>query len=98
LAHGEQLLIESQPLDGVICLGCVIRGETAHFDFISQATATGVMNVGLQYAMPVIFGVLTDDNIQQSKDRSGGKKGNKGSEAAATVIKMAALRSKLNAL
>jgi 6,7-dimethyl-8-ribityllumazine synthase len=98
LAHGAQLLIESQPLDGVICLGCVIRGETAHFDFVSQATATGVMNVGLQYAMPVIFGVLTDDNIQQSKDRSGGKKGNKGSESAATVIKMAALRSKLNAL
>jgi 6,7-dimethyl-8-ribityllumazine synthase len=82
----------------VICLGCIIRGETAHFDFVSQASAMGIMNVGLQYAMPVIFGVLTDDNVQQSKDRSGGKKGNKGAEAAATVIKMAALREKYNAL
>jgi 6,7-dimethyl-8-ribityllumazine synthase len=96
LAHGAQLLIESKPLDAVICLGSIIRGETPHFEFVCQATAQGIMSVGLQYAMPVVFGVLTDNDILQSKARSGGKLGNKGTEAAVTAIKMAALRSKLN--
>ena len=78
-----------------MALGLVLKGETPHFDFVSQATAQGIMQVGLQYGLPVIFGVLTDDNVQQSKDRSGGKLGNKGSEAAAVAIKMADLRQRM---
>jgi 6,7-dimethyl-8-ribityllumazine synthase len=95
LAHGAQLMVECANPDAVICLGSIIKGETPHFDFVSQATAQGIMQVGLQYGLPVIFGVLTDDNIQQSKDRSGGKLGNKGSEAAAVAIKMAAMRQRM---
>jgi 6,7-dimethyl-8-ribityllumazine synthase len=95
LAHGAQMLIESKSFDAIICLGSIIKGETPHFDFVSQATAQGIMNVGLQYAVPVVFGVLTDANHDQAKARSGGKMGNKGIEAAVTAIKMAALREKL---
>ncbi len=95
LAHGAQLVIETINPDAVITLGSIIKGETPHFDFVSQATAQGIMQVGLQYGLPVIFGVLTDDNIQQSKDRSGGKLGNKGSEAAMVAIKMADLRQRM---
>lgn len=82
-------------LDGVICLGCVIQGETRHFDFISQAVADGTMRVGLDYGAPVIFGVLTCNTVEQALDRSGGKHGNKGVEAAVTVLKMIALQRKL---
>ncbi|MPM10341.1 6,7-dimethyl-8-ribityllumazine synthase [bioreactor metagenome] len=74
--------------DAVICLGCVIQGETRHFDFISQAVAQGIMQVGVNHATPVIFGVLTTDNMEQAKARAGGKHGNKGVEAAATAILM----------
>lgn len=95
LAHGAQLVIETVNPDAVITLGSIIKGETPHFDFVSQATAQGIMQVGLQYGLPVVFGVLTDDNIQQSKDRSGGKLGNKGSEAAMVAIKMADLRQRM---
>lgn len=95
LAHGAQLVIETINPDAVITLGSIIKGETPHFDFVSQATAQGIMQVGLQYGLPVIFGVLTDDNMQQSKDRSGGKLGNKGSEAAMVAIKMADLRQRM---
>lgn len=82
-------------LDGVICLGCVIQGETRHFDFISQAVADGTMRVGLDYGAPVIFGVLTCNTVEQALDRSGGKHGNKGVEAAVTILKMIALQRKL---
>ncbi|MDR0437102.1 MAG: 6,7-dimethyl-8-ribityllumazine synthase [Bacteroidales bacterium] len=74
--------------DAVICLGCVIQGETRHFDFICNAVALGITEVGLRYEIPVIFGVLTTDNLQQAIDRSGGKHGNKGVEAAITALKM----------
>jgi len=83
-------------LDAVICLGCVIQGETRHFDFICQAVANGVSNVAIKYSKPVIFGVLTTDNQQQAIDRSGGIHGNKGVEAAVTAIKMADLAETLN--
>ena len=76
-------------------MGCVIQGETRHFDFISQAVATGAMKVGLDYGSPVIFGVLTCDTLEQALDRSGGKHGNKGVEAAYTVLKMIELQRKL---
>lgn len=84
-----------EDLDGVICLGCVIQGETRHFDFISQAVADGTMRVGLDYGAPVIFGVLTCNTVEHALDRSGGKHGNKGVEAAVTVLKMIALQRKL---
>ncbi len=89
LAYGAQFLLqEHHQLDSVICLGCVIQGETKHFDFICQAAAQGIMQVGLKYNKPAIFGVLTTNNEQQAIDRSGGKHGNKGVEAALTAIKM----------
>lgn len=80
--------LEDNPLDGVICLGCVIQGETRHFDFICQAVASGVMQVSLDYNIPAIFGVLTPDTDQQALDRAGGKLGNKGSEAAVALLEM----------
>ena len=87
LTLGAQWLAREN-IDAVICLGCVIQGETPHFDYICQAVANGITNVGLKYDKPVIFGVLTTLNLQQALDRAGGKHGNKGDEAAATAIKM----------
>lgn len=91
LISGSDLMLTHQKLDAVICLGCVIQGETRHFDFICEAVANGISNVGLKHTKPVIFGVLTTANQQQALDRAGGKHGNKGDEAAITAIKMAQL-------
>ncbi len=96
LSSGADILLKNSKLDAVICLGCVIQGETRHFDFICQAVANGITNVALKYSKPVIFGVLTTDNQQQAIDRAGGKHGNKGVEAAITAIKMSALAETLN--
>lgn len=82
-------------IDGIICLGCVIQGETRHFDFICDAVSNGVMNVAINYSSPVIFGVLTTNDMQQAVDRSGGKHGNKGVEAAIACIKMIAFERSL---
>ena len=87
----EILLKKHSDLDAVICLGCVIQGETKHFDFICDAVANGVTQVGIKYSKPVIFGVLTTNDQQQAIDRAGGKHGNKGDEAAITALKMAEL-------
>jgi len=80
--------ILKQNVDAVICIGCIIQGETRHFDFIAQACANGIMQVGLESNVPVIFGVLTTTNTQQAIDRSGGKHGNKGTEAAVACLKL----------
>lgn len=88
LSLGGQWMAERKDIDAVICLGCVIQGETRHFDFICDAVANGITNVSLKYNKPVIFGVLTPDTMKQALDRAGGKHGNKGDEAAATAIKM----------
>ncbi len=88
LPLGAQWLAKRNKIDAVICLGCVIQGETRHFEFICQSTAHGITHVGLKYDKPVIFGVLTTDTMQQAIDRAGGKHGNKGDEAAITAIKM----------
>jgi len=88
LTLGAQYLASEENIDAVICLGCVIQGETRHFDFICDAVAHGITNVGLKYNKPVIFGVLTPENQKQALDRAGGKHGNKGDEAAITAIKM----------
>jgi len=88
LSLGAQWMAEIKEIDAVICLGCVIQGETRHFDFICDAVAHGITNVSLKYNKPVIFGVLTPNTQQQALDRAGGKHGNKGDEAAITAIKM----------
>lgn len=92
LTLGAQYLAEFTDVDAIICLGCVIQGETRHFDFICEAVAKGITDLNIKYNKPVIFGVLTPDNQQQALDRAGGKHGNKGDEAAVTAIKMLALR------
>jgi 6,7-dimethyl-8-ribityllumazine synthase len=91
LVLGAKWAMDTLTPDAVICLGCVIQGETRHFDFICQAVSYGIMSLNIEYAVPVIFGVLTTENIEQARDRSGGKHGNKGVEAAASAIQMVAL-------
>ena len=83
------LLNKRNDLDAVICLGCVIQGDTKHFDFICNAVANGITQVSIKYNKPVIFGVLTTNDMQQALERAGGKLGNKGDEAAITALKMA---------
>jgi 6,7-dimethyl-8-ribityllumazine synthase len=80
--------------DAVICLGCVIKGETPHFDYVCQAATQGILQVGLSMKMPVIFGVLTVNTLEQALARSGGKCGNKGIEAAHTALKMTKFKLK----
>ncbi len=81
--------------DAVICLGCIIQGETRHFEFIAQAVANGCMELGIQSGIPIIFGVLTTDTYDQARERAGGKHGNKGDEAAMAAIQMTAIRKSL---
>lgn len=91
LSLAAQKLAQRNDVDAVICIGCVVQGETKHFDFICDAVAHGITNVSLKYDKPVVFGVLTPNTQQQALDRAGGKHGNKGDEAAITAIKMLAL-------
>lgn len=95
LPLSAQYMIKYCNTDAVICLGSVIQGETRHFEFICQAVANGIIQVGTLYNVPVIFGVLTTDNMQQAVERSGGKHGNKGIEAAIAAIKMIELKNSL---
>ena len=95
LTLGAQLIAKNTDVDAVIVLGCVIQGETRHFDFICQGVATGITDLNIALNIPVIFGVLTTDNQQQAMDRAGGKHGNKGDEAAYTAIKMISLKQSL---
>lgn len=88
LSFGAKKLAETNQFDAIIGLGCIIRGETPHFDFISQGVTQGFVDLNIKYSIPFIFGVLTDNNIEQSIARSGGIHGNKGDEAAITAIKM----------
>jgi len=91
LTFGCKKMAETQSLDAIIAIGSVIQGETKHFDFVCSATAQGIKDLNVNLNIPVIFCVLTDNTMQQAKDRSGGKHGNKGTEAAIAAIKMAAL-------
>lgn len=91
LTAGATLLLQNKNFDAIICLGCVIQGETRHFDFICQAVAHGLTDLSIQYVKPVIFGVLTTDTLQQAQERAGGKYGNKGFEAGITAVQMAAV-------
>ena len=92
LSLGAQYFAEKTQVDAIIVLGCVIQGETRHFDFICQGVTQGITDLNLKYNKPFIFGVLTTDNQQQALDRAGGKHGNKGDEAAITAIKMLGLK------
>jgi 6,7-dimethyl-8-ribityllumazine synthase len=82
--------------DAIIALGCVIRGDTPHFDYVCQAVTHGITELNLQLPVPVIFGVLTVDSMEQAKERTGGTHGHKGEEAAITALKMIALNRKLS--
>jgi 6,7-dimethyl-8-ribityllumazine synthase len=88
LPLAAQWMAEKKDIASVICLGCVIQGDTPHFDYVCQAVAYGIMKVNLKTNKPVAFGVLTTLNKKQAMDRAGGKLGNKGEEAALTVVKM----------
>lgn len=97
LISGADILLSTSKYDAIICLGCVIKGETPHFDFICNAVANGISQVAIKYTKPVVFGVLTTNNLEQAQERSGGKHGNKGEEAAASALLMAELQTNTNA-
>ncbi len=92
LIYGSKKMLQTQNVDAVIAIGCVIQGQTKHFDFVCEGVTQGIKDLNVQTDIPVIFCVLTDDTLQQSIDRSGGVHGNKGTEAAIAAIKMAYIR------
>lgn len=92
LTLGAQFFAEYDDVDAVICIGCVIQGETPHFNYICQGVTHGITQLNMEYNIPFIFGVLTTNDQQQAADRAGGKHGNKGDEAAVTAIRMASLQ------
>jgi 6,7-dimethyl-8-ribityllumazine synthase len=94
IPSAAKLISDKMKPDAVICLGCVIQGETHHFDFICQSVTHGITELNLRGNIPFIFGVLTTKNIEQARERAGGIKGNKGVEAAVTAIKMAATKKR----
>ena len=96
LTSGADMMLRNiDSLDAVICIGCVIQGETRHFDFICEAVSQGLTNVALKHEKPVIFSLLTTNDLQQALDRAGGKHGNKGVEGAVTALKMVKLQKDL---
>ena len=96
LPLGAQYLFDKNAVDGIICIGCVIQGETKHFDYVCQGATNGIMSMGLRYNKPATFCVLTDKNEQQSMERSGGKHGNKGIECAISCLKMIQLKRQIS--
>ncbi len=94
LTFGAKRMIETQNVDCVIVIGSVIKGETMHFEFVCEGVTQGIKDLNIKYNVPTVFCVLTDNNMQQSLDRSGGKHGNKGTEAAIAAIKMVDLNRK----
>lgn len=95
LTTAADMMLRTQQLDAVICIGCVIQGETRHFDFICEAVSNGITNVALKNEKPVIFSVLTTNTMEQALERAGGKHGNKGVEGAVTALKMCDLAQRL---
>jgi 6,7-dimethyl-8-ribityllumazine synthase len=95
LTLGAQFLAEYEDPDTVICLGCIIRGETPHFTYICQGVTQGITQLNLDYNIPFVFGILTTDTHEQAIARAGGEYGNKGDESAITAIKMAALQQEM---
>jgi len=95
LTLGGQFFTEYTDVNAVICLGCIIQGETRHFEFICQGVAHGITELNLDYNIPFVFGVLTTNTFEQAKERAGGKCGNKGVEAAVTALKMISLQKEM---
>lgn len=95
LPLAARLLQQGYKLDAIICLGCLIKGETKHDEYIAQAVASATMQLSVVSSTPVIFGVLTTNDYTQAEERAGGKHGNKGTEAAVTALKMAAVKAGL---
>ena len=95
LVAAARMAVEFQNSDAIICLGCVIQGETPHFDYVCNGVTAGLASLNTLYPTPFIFGLLTTLNQQQALDRAGGKHGNKGDEAAITAIRMASLRNEI---
>ena len=95
LSSAADMMLHRLHPDAVICIGCVIQGETRHFEFICQAVSQGLTNVALSHGRPVIFSVLTTTTMEQALDRAGGKHGNKGVEGAVTALKMIAYNRSL---
>jgi 6,7-dimethyl-8-ribityllumazine synthase len=95
LPLGSQFMCKNETIDGVIAIGAVIQGETKHFDFVCEAATLGIKDVNLKFNTPISFCLLTDNTMQQSIDRSGGKHGNKGIECAIACLKMIALKKSL---
>lgn len=96
LTLGAQMIAEYENVDAIIVLGCVIQGETRHFDFVCQSVTHGITELNMRYTKPIIFGVLTTNSLRQAQARAGGVHGNKGDEAAITAIKMAALQQEMS--
>ncbi|MDI9310689.1 MAG: 6,7-dimethyl-8-ribityllumazine synthase [Limnohabitans sp.] len=95
LIYGANQMHKKMQLDAVIVIGCVIKGETMHFEFVCEGVTQGIKDLNLKYDVPTIFCVLTDNTMQQSIDRSGGKHGNKGVEAAVAALKMIGLKAEI---
>jgi 6,7-dimethyl-8-ribityllumazine synthase len=95
LPQAADSLLQGGDWDGVVCLGAVIRGETPHFEYVSSASAHGIQSTALKFGVPVSFGVLTTNTLEQAMDRSGGKHGNKGWDAADAIMSMVKMRQDL---
>ncbi len=95
ITYGAELMCEYTDVDGIITLGCVIKGDTPHFEYICMGVTNGLNTVQLDNNTPIAFGVLTVNTQEQAQERAGGKHGNKGAEAAATAVKMVALKMEL---
>lgn len=95
LTLGAHWLGQRKDIDAVICIGCVIQGDTPHFDFICDSATMGITQLNLQHGKPFVFGVITTHTLEQAQDRAGGKHGNKGDEAAITALKMLSLEQEI---
>ncbi len=95
IPFAAQLMTRKKKIDGIVALGAVIRGETAHFDYVCEGMVQGILDVELSSRVPVSFGVLTTETDKQAVDRSGGRSGNKGKEAAEVILKLISLKDKI---
>jgi 6,7-dimethyl-8-ribityllumazine synthase len=95
LTLGAQYFAEYTDVDAVICLGCIIQGETPHFTYICQSVTQGLTQLNIEYNIPFTFGVLTTNTFEQARERAGGKQGNKGEDAAVVAIKMVDLQNRM---
>jgi len=95
LIAGARLVAKKLNVDAVVCLGCIVKGETPHFEYVCQGTTQGIAHLNVKFDIPFVFGVLTTQNIEQAEERAGGTFGNKGEEAAITALKMVSLNCKI---